>query len=321
MNHERGNASLLTFGETMCLMTADEIGTLAHVRTFKAGIGGAESNVAIGATRLGIPTTWVGRVGADAAGDLVLERLRAAGINVQAVRDSSYTGIMMRHYRASGITHVDYHRRQSAGSHLQPDDIPVELIRRASIVHITGITPALSPSARRAAFHAAELAHDAGARVSLDINYRSRLWDRRKARPVLQKLAAKADIVFAGTEEAQIVTNETTENPALLAAELAELGPREVIIKGHPRGCHAVIDGTTYEEPGVKVPIMIDPVGAGDAFVAGYLAERLAAEPPEQCLQTAAATGAYAVTVPGDCELLPTRDELNSLFMSDEVVR
>ena len=310
---------LLTFGETMGLVVADGVGALEFVRGFRFGIGGAESNVAIGAARLGAPVTWIGRIGPDATGELIERRLRAVGVDTVAIRDSSFTGLMVRHCRAGTMRHVDYHRAGSAGSRLTPDDIPPESIRRAAILHVTGITPALSDSARASVFQAVAVAKAAGVLVSVDINYRAKLWGGDAARPVLRRLVSQADIVFGGVGEAQLVLDTTIGDAEALARELASLGPHDVVIKEGAQGCTAVIADVALAQPALPVSV-VDPVGAGDAFVAGYLAERLAAAEPRARLRTAVAMGAYAVTVPGDCESLPTRCELRALA-DEEVVR
>ncbi|MEU3098003.1 sugar kinase [Streptomyces sp. NPDC006967] len=314
------DGGLLTFGETMGLITATTIGTLEYARDFTFGIGGAESNVAIGAARLGAPVTWIGRVGSDAAGDLVVRRLGAEGIQTMAVRDASFTGLMVRHHRAATVVHVDYHRAGSAGSRLTSCDIPVDAVRRAAILHLTGITPALSASARQAAGDAVAAAKANGVLVSIDVNHRSKLWDPDTARRELRRFVAEADIVFAGIEEAQLVLDSKADVPESLAADLAASGPREAVVKTGARGCTAHIDGAIHEEPALSVPV-VDTVGAGDAFVAGYLAERLRGAGPVQRLRTACAMGAYAVSVPGDCELLPNRGELETFLRTGDVLR
>ena len=294
---------LFTFGETMGLVAADGIGPLEYARSFSFGIGGAESNVAVGVARLGGPVTWLGRVGSDATGDLIERRLRIEQVRTLAIRDESFTGLMVKHRRSGEYLHVDYHRAGSAGSRLSPTDVPVDLAG-AAIVHVTGITPALSDSARAAVFHAVEIARAAGITVSVDVNYRAKLWSRFDAAPVLRDLVSRADVVFAGPDEAALFLGS---EPAL--AGLAALGPTEVVVKDGSRGCTALIDGLRYSVPALPVRV-VDPVGAGDAFVAGYLAERLAGAPAEVRLRTAIAVGAFAVTVPGDCEGLPTRADL-----------
>ncbi|WP_028646693.1 sugar kinase [Nocardiopsis sp. CNT312] len=316
----RANGGLITFGETMGLITAHTVGTLEYARDFTFGIGGAESNVAIGAARLGAPVTWIGRVGDDAAGELVGRRLRAEGIHTMVVRDTSFTGLMVRHRRAAAVVHVDYHRAGSAGSRLTSHDIPVDTIRRAAILHLTGITPALSASALQATWDAVVAAKAHGVLVSIDVNYRSKLWDRAAARCELRRLVAEADIVFAGIEEARLVLDSGEDAPESLAAGLTATGPGEAVIKTGSQGCTARIDDAIHKQPALSVPV-VDTVGAGDAFVAGYLSERLRGAAPLQRLRTACAMGAYAVSVPGDCELLPTRGELETFLTTGDVLR
>lgn len=307
-----GGAALLTFGETMGLLIADQVGELGTVRSYGLGIGGSESNVAMAAARLGAAATWVGRVGPDAIGALIEHRVRAAGVTTIAIRDAAFTGIMLRHRPVGSLAHVDYHRAGSAGSHLRPSDLDEDLIRRARILHVTGITPALSQTAHAAVCHAVEIAREAGVRISLDVNYRAKLWDEATAAPVLRDLARLADILFAGPAEAQLVLGTRERERHTLARGLADLGPTEVIIKDGGRGCLALVDGAELAEPALPVPV-VDTVGAGDAFVAGYLAEHLTGAAPRTRLRTAAAMGAYAVGVPGDCDSLPTRSGLEAL--------
>jgi 2-dehydro-3-deoxygluconokinase len=304
---------LFTFGETMGLVAAAGIGLPEHQAGWTLGIGGAESNVAVGVARLGGEATWLGRIGPDATGDLIERRLRGEGVRTLAIRDDAFTGLMVRYRRTGELTHVDYHRAGSAGSRLLPSDIPLAELESAAVVHVTGITPALSDSARTAVFQSVETARAAGVPVSMDVNYRSKLWSRFDAAPALRDLVSRADIVFAGPEEAALFLGA---EPPLDG--LASLGPREVIVKDGRRGCTALIDGERYEVPAPTVTV-VDPVGAGDAFVAGYLAERMAGRPPQARLQTAIAAGAFAVTVPGDCENVARRGDLGTV--TDNVTR
>jgi 2-dehydro-3-deoxygluconokinase len=317
-------AGLLTFGESMGLFTAMDIGPIEFARDFRYGIGGAESNVATGAARLGADVTWIGRLGNDATGDLIERRLTAEGVRVRAIRGSGFTGIMMRHRRFAGHAEVDYHRAGSAASRLSPADIPDCLLRQASILHVTGITPALSTSAREAVFDAVERARGLGITVCVDVNFRAKLWERVKAASVLRTLASRADVLLATVDEARLILgNCRSIAPAELARVAAGLGPREVIIKDGARGCAALICDTSHEVPAPAVPV-IDTVGAGDAFAAGYLAEHLAGLEPAQRLRTAVAAGAYAVTVPGDCEGMPRRSDLKimaSAARAEDAVR
>lgn len=303
--------SLITFGESMGIFVADGIGTLEQARAFTLGIAGAESNVAIGVARLGGNATWLGRLGPDATGSLIATRLRSSGVRVIAVPDDAFTGLMIRYRRSGQFIHADYHRAGSAGSRLTPADVPESEVRSAAVLHVTGITPALSDTCRAAVFSAVETARAAGVTVSVDVNYRSKLWSRFDAAPVLRDLVSRADVVFAGPDEAAIFVDSADP-----VEGLARLGPSEVIVKDGARGCAALIDGERDAVPALPVTA-VDPVGAGDAFVAGYLADRLAGAAAKDRLRTAIEAGAFAVTVPGDCEGLPTRADLAALSGGD----
>ena len=310
-------SGLVTLGETMGLVAADGIGPLEYARSFGLGIGGAESNVAIGVARLGAEATWLGRIGPDGTGDLIERRLRAEGVRTLAIRDPNFTGLMVKYRRTSGLLHVDYHRKGSAGSRLIPTDVPAEIVQTAQILHVTGITPALSDTARATVFQAVETAQAAGVTVSVDINYRAKLWSRYDAAPVLRDLVSRATIVFAGPDEAALVLGAAES----VVDGLAALGPSEIIVKDGPRGCTALIAGERFSVKALDVTV-VDSVGAGDAFVAGYLADRLADAAPAERLSTAIATGAFAVTVPGDCDGLPSRADLAALLSAtDDVAR
>jgi len=154
--------------------------------------------------------------------------------------------------------------------------------------------------------------------VSVDINFRRRLWSVDTAGPVLRDLAAGADIVFAGPAEAALVTGA---GPGMTSERLARLlatsTKADAVIKDGARGCTALIGGELHDVPAIAADV-IDPVGAGDAFVAGHLSELLRGEPPARCLATAIAVGAFTVTVPGDCEGLPSREDLDLFLHQNE---
>lgn len=315
-----GAAQVVTLGETMAMMRSMQPGPLAHAGTLEAGIGGAESNVAIGLSRLGVDVAWAGRVGADSLGELVLRELRAEGLRVLARTDSGApTGLMIKERRTTEAVKVWYYRAGSAGSRLSWEDVPAEAVAAARLLHITGITPALSASAAEAVRFAVDCARDAGTLVSLDLNYRSALWSREEAAPVLRKLVADANVVFAGEDEAAIALGSSAP-PLLLAARLADMGPAQVVIKLGADGCTALLDGGEYRQDAVPIHAL-DTVGAGDAFVAGYLAELMAGADPQARLETAVRTGAFACLTAGDWEGLPTRADLQTLGAADGVQR
>jgi 2-dehydro-3-deoxygluconokinase len=314
VNHE-----LVTFGETMGVLAASEIGPLRDGRRMTFGFAGTESNVAIGVRRLGHRAVWIGRVGADAVGRVILRELRAEGVDIShAVTDpDAPNGLMLKVHRTTATSEVMYARRGSAGSRLRPDDIPPDVVGSARELHVTGVTPALSDSARDTVFRAVEIARAASVPVSLDLNHRSTLWSDDDATGVLRELVKQCDIVFASDHEAALVVGECAPEDA--AARLADLGPRHAVIKRGDLGYVAQVDGEPFNGAAVPVPVA-DPVGAGDAFVAGYLASWLDDAGPAETLATANLAGAFAVATPGDWEGLPTRDEVAAFARRADVV-
>lgn len=311
-------SGIVTLGETMALMAATTVGPLQHARTMTLGIGGAESNVAIGLSRLGVEVTWIGKVGADSLGDLVLREISAEGIRVIGVRDQDApTSLMIKEQRTSVDTRVWYYRHGNAGGRLRSTEFDPDLIRGASLLHVTGISPALSEGMAETVFEAIRVAKDAGVAVSFDLNFRSKLWSREHARESYLRIIPQADIVFAGDDEAAIVVG-AANSPIEFAHRLVALGAGQAIIKLGAHGAVALVDGREYEREAVKVN-PVDTVGAGDAFVAGYLAEYLLGADVETRLTTAVTTGAYVCLFPGDWEGAPRRHEL-ALLNGDEPV-
>ncbi|WBU37513.1 sugar kinase [Homoserinibacter sp. YIM 151385] len=302
-------AELVTLGESLGLLRALPPDAVELAATLRLGVAGAESNVAIGASRLGAQAVWIGRVGDDDVGRRILRELRAEGVRVHAAIDpEAPSALLIKETPPRGPARVRYYRRGMAGSRLAPEDVPRESIERAGLLHVTGITPSLSPSAEAAVALAVELAVEAGVPVSFDVNHRATLPRHRPAAELYLELARRATVLFAGDDEARLLVPEAADEEGLLAG-LAELGPREVVLKLGDRGCLARIDGERLELPAVPVTV-VDTVGAGDAFVAGYLAERLAGAAAADRLRTAVACGAAACTHPGDWEGSPRRAEL-----------
>lgn len=310
---------VLTFGETMALMRADQVGPLAHASTMSLGIGGSESNVAIGLQRLGVQSVWCGRVGADSLGQLVEREIRAEGVDVRAAFDpTAPTGLMIKERRTPATQRVSYYRAGSAGSRIAPTDIDELLISQAALLHVSGITPALSRQAESTIRYAIAAAKAAGVSVSFDLNFRGNLWSREGAAEIYRDIIPLADIVFAGDDEAAIAVG--AGEPEDLARRLAGLGPSQAVIKLGADGALALIDGQVFCQDAVSVEA-VDTVGAGDAFVAGYLAEYVSGRAPEERLRTAASTGAFACLVPGDWEGFPRRHELTLLNTKEPVSR
>ncbi|WP_353827739.1 sugar kinase [Agromyces sp. SYSU T0242] len=310
---------LMTVGESLALAAATAVGTLSRGAHLELGFGGAESNVAIAASRLGTTTHLVSRVGDDDLGRMILRELRAEHVTAHAAIDASApTGLMVKGRPAAGTAQVLYYRAGSAASRLSPADVPEGLVEDAAIVHVTGITPALSASALETVRSVVARARDAGVPISFDVNHRSKLWSAEAAAPVYAELARACTYFFAGDDEARIIVDGA--DPAELAERIAELGPTSVVIKLGADGAVALVDGEPHRVAAVPVDVL-DTVGAGDAFVGAYLADVIAGRPVADRLATAAAAGAHACRVLGDWEGMPTRRDLERAGRSEPVDR
>lgn len=302
---------VVTLGETMALVSAAAPGSFVTNRDLRLSVAGSESNVAIGVARLGGAASWISRVGDDGFGDLIRRELRAEGVHaVVTVDPARPTGLMVKERPNAMRTRIRYYRVGSAASALSAADVPEELVASAAVLHVTGITPALGDGPADAVSRAVAAARAAGVPVSIDVNYRSALWSAEEAGRVLGPLVRSADILFAGPEEAALLV--PAGKPVELARRLGALGPAQVLVKMGADGVVAQVDGIEYSRPAIPVPV-VDTVGAGDAFVAGYLTELVAGAPVEARLDTAVAAGAAACTTLGDWEGLPTRADLAAL--------
>jgi 2-dehydro-3-deoxygluconokinase len=302
---------VITAGETMALMVPPGPGRLRHAASLALSIGGAESNVAIGLARLGIPSSWISVLGDDELGELILNRLRAEGVDTTAVRRISDrpTGLYLRE-EVAGRLRVYYYRSGSAAATLAPHAFEASILSGAAFLHLTGITGALSPECAEFLPWAAKSARDAGVRVSYDVNYRSRLWAPAAARAATEALLPFIDVLLVGHEEALALWGWET---GVALEQLSKAGPAEVVLKLGADGCAAVIDGEQLTSPGFPAR-QLDPIGAGDAFDAGYLAATLWGWAPEKRLRTANAMGAFCVQNLGDYEGLPSRRELDAFL-------
>jgi 2-dehydro-3-deoxygluconokinase len=302
--------AVVTFGESMALFRAEPGEPLRTARRFIRSIAGAESNVAIGLSRLGCDAGWFGRVGGDPLGLSILDVLRGEGVDTSraVVDDAAPTGVLVRDTHAERRIEVAYARAGSAGSRLSPADLDAEYLTSAAMIHVTGITPALSRSALEATTEAVRIASEAGVAVSFDPNLRRRLWpDLGEARRVLLSLAERSRIVLLGQAEATLLT--TQETPTEAAKWLADRGVEVVAVKLGAGGALGFSNGASYH--GAALPVhAVDPIGAGDAFDAGFLWARLQGADMPGCVAEGNLAAGLSIQACGDIEGLPYRREM-----------
>ncbi|MBO0983596.1 sugar kinase [Rathayibacter sp. SD072] len=253
-------------GETMAVVVPTD-GSVAQAGGFLVDAGGAESNVLAHAAALGVPARWHSRLGADALGERVLRQLSARGIDVSSVvADPEHpTGLYVKD-PGRGVV---YYRSGSAASRLDEADADAAPFDGVALLHLSGITAALSEPAARFLRRAALRARELGIPVSVDVNHRAALWDAADAAPALADLARLADVVFVGRDEAETLWGScTAQDVRAMFPDVAEL----VVKDGHIGATVFSADaGTPVFEPSHEVEVL-DAVGAGDAFAGGYLA-------------------------------------------------
>lgn len=303
---------VVTLGETMILFLANTIGPLREAANFHRFVAGAETNVATGLCRLGHTAGWISRLSDDELGRTVAFRLRGEGIDISRAKidPEAPTGLMVRERRELGPIDVIYYRRGSAASRMTPDDLDADYIAGARYLHLTGITPALSTSCRETAFAAATIAREAGVPIVLDPNLRFKLWSREEARATLRDLATHADIILPGLEEGEFLTGES--DPEAAARWFLDHAPNLslVVMKLGAEGSMAVTREGIVRVPATPLPRVVDPVGAGDAFAAGFYAGQLRGFAMAETLALANRCGAWATTAPGDADVFPRWDEV-----------
>jgi 2-dehydro-3-deoxygluconokinase len=286
-------------GETMAALVPEPVGALADAAALRLTVAGAESNVAMYLADHGVPARWVSAVGDDPLNRRAVAEVAAGGVDVTGVRTDAVrpTGLLVKDPGPEG-TRVHYYRRGSAAAAMGPADLECDAVRGAGVLHLTGITAALSASCRDLVDKAL-----AGPRpVSFDVNHRPALWEDGSAPAVLRDLADRADLVFVGLDEAQALWGPRIASPADIRALLP--GPRPLVVKD---GAHAA---TAFDgEDACTVPALpvrvVEPVGAGDAFAAGFLAGLHRGEPLVRALRLAHITAGAALRVPEDHGPLP----------------
>ncbi len=302
-----------TVGETMVVLAPDPPGPLAGAGTLAVGVGGAESNVAAYLARLGHHAVWASRVGADPFGRLVVTQLAAAGVDVAAVTvdPDAPTGLYVKDPAPEG-SRVHYYRAGSAAARLDRTVLADPRLAGARVLHLSGITAALSDSCRDLVAHALTREPLPGTLLSFDVNHRPGLWPADRAAPVLRRLADRADIVLVGLDEAARLWG--CVDPAGVRRVLPS--PSVVVVKDGPVAATALPrHGPPTAVPALPVRV-VEPVGAGDAFAAGYLSALLRGLDPVSQLRYGHLLAGHALRVPGDTAVLPGRDRLDALAAS-----
>jgi 2-dehydro-3-deoxygluconokinase len=315
---------IISMGEPMLEFNAAEEGSLSEVGQFNIGYGGDTSNFAVAASRLGGNVGYLTRLGDDEFGERFLRMWHKEGIDASHVaRDADApTGIYFISRRANEHFFT-YYRKNSAACRMSPANIPFDYIRKAKLFHVSGISQGISTSACDAVFEAMTVSREAGVIVSYDPNLRLKLWPLDRARALIHRAAAMADIVLPSLEDAVALTGMDDERE--IAQFYLNLGPSVVVLKLGDRGAFLAtregVAGASNLEPQRFLPYNVnslDMTGAGDTFDGGFAVSYLAGRPLGECVKFANAAAALATTGLGAVDPIPTREEVE-LLMAGQV--
>ena len=332
----------VTFGEIMLRLSPPGFERFFQSPVLQATFGGGEANVAVSLAHFGFESHYVTRVPAGPIGDAAVRALRAEGVRTEFVqRGGSRLGLYFAETGASQRpSAVVYDRAGASVAAIKAGEIPWdEVFTGARWFHVTGITPALGPSVADATREAVESARKAGAAVSLDLNYRGKLWGTDRAREVMRPLAAMVDVIIANEEDIQACLGLDVHGADITAGRLdvaaygevaarvvREFGVKQVAItlresySASRNGWSAVLydgpAGTCWEAPRYDVTI-VDRIGGGDSFAAGLIYGLASGRAPEAALRFAVAASALKQTIPGDFNRVSAA-EVDRLALGDQ---
>jgi 2-dehydro-3-deoxygluconokinase len=307
---------VLTAGETMVLLDSLKEGSARVGSSFELRVAGAESNFAIALARLGVGVRWVSRLGRDTFGDLVHATLEAEGLDLDyVVRDDHAPTAAFFKWRQAGRSSVFYLRHGSAASRLREDDLPEAAFEGIELVHLTGITMALSATARALAVGAARRARERGLVVVFDPNYRPPLWTSPEAAGrVCREVFPYIDWLLCGREEGAALFG--VEDAGELVESLADEGVKAVVRVGERGAVLGGGDGPVTVAP-PRLERVQDEVGAGDGFAAGFSYGLLAGWEAARCVGAGNLIAAHALRGTGDWETFPLLEEVSASLDRD----
>ena len=298
------STDLFTFGESLSVFISSDTDSVMSAAKFERVTAGAEVNVAVALSRLGLKAQYFSRFGNDQLGSVMLADIKAEGVDVSlAKRVDSFTGAMVRNPGKSAPVEISYLRKGSAASTIEPSDILDSYISSTRWLHATGITCAISESGAKTVKHALEKAAQLKIKSSFDLNIRRKLWSEDVARKVLEPLARDVELLIGGEDEYQVVFGQV--EPKQILAEVNKRGCKIAVMTKGDQKMRFSIDGN-YEEITPPKVVAVDPVGSGDAFTGGVIAGLLSGMSTTQALEQGSICGALVASMFGDWTGIPS---------------
>lgn len=295
---------LYTFGEIMALFLTQDRDSVVTATSFERLAAGAEANVSVAVSRLGLSAYFYTRLGQDQLGDAVLADLRREGVSVDDVRRTSdFTGILIRNTGQSSALEATYARRGSAATGIEPNDIDLDVMGNSRWLHVAGISAAISRSAREAVAYALNHARALNINISLDLNIRRKLWSEAEAAVVLLPMAHDLDVLIGGVAEYQAVFG--VSDPETCLQKAVDRGVVYAIMTSAELPVRVRSGAERFDVAPPRVT-SIDPVGAGDAFTGGVIAGLLAGLDIRAAVVQGTVCGSHVAAHRGDWAGLPT---------------
>lgn len=302
---------VLTIGDAMITLDPSQTGPMRFASTFQRKAGGAEFNVAIGCARLGLKTGWVSRLGNDEFGKYIRNFARGEGVDTSAVKllDHYQTSLNFKEIREGGDGKTFYYRYPSPTKELTEKTLNIDSLRNTRLLHITGVFAAIDPQKNIPLLkRAITIAKDHGALISFDPNIRLKLWSKEEAQKNLKQLLPYVDIMLTGVDEANLLLGVSQPDEIIDACK--QYGISTIAIKKGGEGAIGYCGNETLSLPPSKPVKVVDTVGAGDGFDAGFIFGILKGWGLERSLRFANTIGAMVVSVYGDNEGLPELEEV-----------
>jgi len=301
---------IITIGDAMITMNPTSKGPMRFVHSFERNVGGAELNVAIGCARLGLETGWISRLGNDEFGRYIQHFVRGEGIDTSQLKlvDGYPTSVNFKEVLEDGSGRTFYYRLNSPTLNLTPDSLEESYIANARILHITGVFPAIDEKNVAIIKHAVTIAKRNDVLVSFDPNIRLKLWNIERAKEVISDILPFVDILLTGTDEAELLFNTRDEKEIIEKSKL--LGISHIALKKGEEGSVGCHNGEIIQSAPVTARKVVDTVGAGDGFDAGFLYGVLQQWPLKKILMFANTIGSMVVSVSGDNEGLPYLEDV-----------
>ena len=286
------------------MFIASDSDSVMSAQKYERVTAGAELNVAVTLSRLGLKSQYFSRFGNDQLGSVMLADIEAEGVDISLVkRVDSFTGAMVRNSGKSQVVEISYLRKGSAASTIEPQDILDSYISSAKWLHTTGITCAISTTGAATVKYALSKAASLGIKSSFDLNIRRRLWSEADAKKVLAPLASNIELLIGGEDEYQVVFG--SNEPKKILAEANKRGCRIAVMTKGDQQLRYCVDGN-YDEITPPKVIALDPVGSGDAFTGGAIAGLLSGMSVDQALRQGSICGALVASMFGDWTGIPT---------------